>query len=376
VTSEDVSLEIKNATLLKADVSVVDTLTRVNLYGEFTTSPFYSTVSENIDGKTYFLRPSGPGRRSDPPIHFDNGVISSTEWIHSTQNHPYLDLLMSKRLASIGKNEGLPVTIPLQRVVLGNNEQNRIGDYYCVVQEIPDRIPTVEETLNNIANLSSEQQKAFAKKLCRLIERSGFVEASFSNIRVTPAGGIVFFDTPSSLFLLEQDRAYNTRPSVEKCGSLGLHTLIESVTDSRLIDFKNQVIQHHTLANKSRISITLLLLSIFTLFIFALIQLIRAYIAAKLAQSAFTGWREIDKAFERIEYTQSTSYESKQENLSTYLRESAAAKKRFLDSIEGVPYSQENQFESSTIDKGESDLAPNFFPDPVLADAIIDPEDA
>jgi hypothetical protein len=222
------------------------------------------------------------------------------ELILKTQETPYLHLLMGERLASVAKNQGLTVTLPEQKVVLFEAEKNGFDDYYCVVEKSPDNVPTVQETVTNIAGLSPQAQTALADTLCQLIQRSGFVEASFSNIRVRPKGGIVFLHTPNSgPFLLAQDRVYNTWPSVEKCGRIGLIKLEKSAKDPSIAHFKNQVKKNIIIACKWRISISMVLLTIFTCFIFSLIQVIRAYIAAKVAQSAFKRWSAVGEHIRR-----------------------------------------------------------------------------
>jgi hypothetical protein len=57
--------------------------------------------------------------------------------------------------------------------------------------------------------------------------------------------------------------------------------------------------------------------------------------------------------------------------LNTHLRESVAAKKTFLDSIEGIPYSQTGTVMKDSFDRSHT---PNFLPDPLFKTMITDSE--
>jgi hypothetical protein len=295
------------------------------------------TALQHSELPNFCICPSGvtlgwhPTPRVSSSFHLERnaGVIV-------TQETPWFSILMSERIRTIAQANGIKAILPVQKVVKPPPKNPSTG--YCVVSQEIDGLLSREGTIAAIRSMTPQKQKMVADNLSRLIEASGFLHVDFATIRLTRNHEIAFWFTPSmGLFSLPRMTNYNTRPSVEKCGSIGLAKLMkESENIEGLTAFYEEVKIHYTRATTYHISIKKIILTILSVGVIFIIQLFRAYINTKLAERELRACKELLSKFQKLKRGK-ISDATREEGRNCISRVNDAVR-IFLQRIEGIPY--------------------------------------
>jgi hypothetical protein len=159
---------------------------------------------------------------------------------------------MNERILKIAADAGIPVKIAAQGVVQARSTEGSTEEY-CVVSEEMQEILIEKGTIEGIKSMTSTQQIALANDLSRLIKRAGFVLVNFKEIGLTAEteeNTIAFFSVRKmGLFPMQGKEAYTTRPSLEKCGCMGLSQLMHATENLEGLEpFHKEVERHYTRA--------------------------------------------------------------------------------------------------------------------------------
>ena len=112
----------------------------------------------------------------------------------------------------------------------GAENESEPSRKYCVICQKLD-ILSAGETIEHIKRMDETNQQRVAKQISTIVQKAGFVDASFHNIRFTPEGKLALIDTePAGLMVAQKEglwsRLFGPRgSSVEKCGRIGLFSL-------------------------------------------------------------------------------------------------------------------------------------------------------
>lgn len=313
--------------------------------------PFYSVIEhDELDG---WVIKSGATRVSKNQLII-GPMNDKNEMAFFTEEESILRIEMAKRIAKVAKQANIEVVLPKKKLVAYTNlegvtEANR---KYCVVCE-KINILSVEETVQRIKDMDAEHQKEVARKISMIVQKAGLVDASFDNIRLTPEGKLAFIDTePAGLMVAKKSGLWNKLfgpkgASVEKCARIGLFNLIHQTSKTTrgtgitadvepgLEAFREQVNNDYEKVSKPRLSKWKIALSVVSIGLIPLINVIVALIKAKLTKRTFEKLQSIDKSFQ----TQALIPPDKRERLvKEYQAKRTLIAKQFFAYIEGVPY--------------------------------------
>lgn len=191
------------------------------------------SVAEHPDLEGYVLK-SGAARVKKGEIleALDNDLA---ETCFFTQEDSLLRLEVAERIRELAKEVGIEVVVPEKKLVCLDPKEKDPTKKYCILSKKIE-VLTKEETIEKIRGLGEQAARELAEKICSIVERVGFVDATFSNIRMTPDDKIAFIDTePLGLIVAQKKQHFwkkiitffsgDFQSSVEKCGRVGLYQL-------------------------------------------------------------------------------------------------------------------------------------------------------
>ncbi|KIC72287.1 hypothetical protein DB42_DF00010 [Neochlamydia sp. EPS4] len=273
-----------------------------------------------------------------------------------------LRIEMTKRIQKVAREANIDVVLPRKKLVVyanldGVTEPNR---KYCVVCE-KINILSVEDTVQAIKDMDVEHQREIARKISTIVQKAGFVDASFDNIRLTPAGKLAFIDTePAGLMVAKKPGLWNKLfgpkgASVEKCARIGLFTLMHQTSkvirgtqtsrlDARncepgLEAFRTEVQTHYEKATPPKLLKWKIALSVVSVGLIPLINAIIALVKTKLTKRTFEKLQAIDTLFMRQVFALTSKSPGEQKRLvKEYQEKRTSIAKQFYAYTEGVPY--------------------------------------
>jgi len=201
--------------------------------------PYYTAVEHpRLPG--WVLKPCGS---KIPESSFIFGPANSIN--DMAYFHPHDGLFripMKERIRRIAQIENIPIKLPQKfyaRIPFCN-KQNSQENYFVIAEKM--EVLSIQQTYESIRSMSTAQQTLLAYRLGRLIQLSGFLDASMSNIRLTPEGAIAIIDTEPAGFLKERGdlprffwSAYGHQGTLEKSGRIGLHLLRDQFCDKGVV---------------------------------------------------------------------------------------------------------------------------------------------
>jgi hypothetical protein len=154
------------------------------------------------------------------------------EAVFPTKEDGILRIAMAKRISEVAKNLGIELVVPEKKFVryAEVKADAKVTEKYCVISQKLDVLSKLE-TVAKIKEMGSDEQKALAKNISRLVKEAGLVDASFDNIRFTKDGKLAIIDTePFGLMTVKKtdfwSRLFPTQyASLEKCARVGMHIL-------------------------------------------------------------------------------------------------------------------------------------------------------
>lgn len=197
--------------------------------------PYYSVLT-HPDLPEWVLKSGGARAPADAPMKGPSNDYNETT--HYTQFESLLRLPMNERIRQVAQEEKIPVIVPKEYLVEHpGNEDKELTHRYFVISERID-VLSVDETIQAIHAMSSKEQIELANKISTLIEKIGYCDASFDNIRLSKKGHqIVFLDTEPGGLYQNGERGY----SIEKCARIGLYRLREFSKGAGLEGFAKAV---------------------------------------------------------------------------------------------------------------------------------------
>lgn len=201
--------------------------------------PYYSALEHpRLPG--WVLKPCGSKIPESSFIFGPANSINDMAYFHP--NDGLFRIPMKERIRKIAEKEQIPVLLPekFYAKIPFCNKQNPLENTFIVAQKLD--VLSIQDTLNMIKRMSSAQQSLLAHRLGRLIQLSGFLDASLNNIRLTPKGEIAIIDTEPAGFLKEKGEfpkpfwlGYGHQGTLEKSGRIGLHLLRDQFIDRGLL---------------------------------------------------------------------------------------------------------------------------------------------
>lgn len=202
------------------------------------TLPFYSALEHpRLPG--WVLKPCGS---KVPDSRFILGPANSLN--DMAYFHPYDGLYripMKERIRKIAELEDIPLLVPKKfyAKIPFCNKENPLENTFVIAEKLD--VLSTQDTLKMIKSMSTSQQSLLAYRIGRLIQLSGFLDASLNNIRLTPNGEIAIIDTEPAGFLKERGEfpkpfwaGYGHQGTLEKSGRIGLHLLRDQFLDKSL----------------------------------------------------------------------------------------------------------------------------------------------
>jgi hypothetical protein len=223
-----------------------------------------------------------------------------------TEEDSLLRIEMAHRIQKVALEAGFEkdIVVPQKKLVLYKNlngvtEPNR---RYCVVCEKID-VLSAEETAEAIEHMDGNEQRNIATKISTIVQKAGFVDANFNNIRLSKnKKKFVFIDTePAGLMTAKKPGLWNKffgprGASVEKCARIGLCLLKnQTANNSALEAFHNQIECDYQKAIVPEISKWKITLSILSFGIIPVIHIINALAKTILAKRTFEQINTIKK---------------------------------------------------------------------------------
>lgn len=282
--------------------------------------PFYSVIEHN--SLIGWVIKSGATRIPEGQI-LTGPANDKNEMAIFTKEESLLRIEMAKRIQKIAKESNIDIVLPKKKLVEYKNSEKitEPARKYCVICEKLS-ILSVEDTVQTIKDMDGDHQKEIARKLATLVKKVGFVDATFDNIRFTFDRKLCFIDTePAGLMVAKKPGLRNKLfgpqgASVEKCARIGLYTLLtqstkmgrgtaESFEEAQLPEagletFHNEIKREYEQSTKPKLSKWKITLSIFSLGLIPLINVIVALVRTKLAKRVFERLRDMDtKQMER-----------------------------------------------------------------------------
>lgn len=197
----------KNAILEKHGFKLLSS-TPIFELGKMGRIPFYSVVEH--DQLPGWVIKSGAIK-----IPKDELLITSMndqrEVALNTNEDSLMSIEMCKRIEKVAKKSNIEVILPKKKLVAYTNTEgvSEPQRKYCVVCEKND-VLSAEDTIDEIRKMDDEQQKKLARKISTLVQKVGFVNASFDNIRLTKERTIAIIDTePAGLMVKKKLGLWN-----------------------------------------------------------------------------------------------------------------------------------------------------------------------
>lgn len=211
---------------------------------------------------------------------------------------------MVNRVAKAALDAGIEIVTPTKKLVKYANVENAVAptEKYCVLCQEVD-ILSSKDTVEAVEKMDVAAQRDLAKKISKIIKKSGLVDASFNNIRLTPEGKPAFIDTePAGLMVAKKpglwNRLFPSRgASVEKCARIGLHSLKQSTSClPKLEAFSEEVSsQYKAFADSPKLSKWKIGISITSFGIIPLIQAITSFIMTTSIKRLSQKMNKMDK---------------------------------------------------------------------------------
>lgn len=324
------------------------------------TAPFYSVI-EHDELQGWIIKSGATrvpkGRILLAPQNDRHEVASFTD------EESLFRIEMANRIQRVAQKANIDVVLPKKKLVAYANLDSVTEPTrkYCVVCE-KITILSVEQTVQAIKNMDAEHQKEVARKMSTMVQKAGFVDASFDNIRLTPDGKLAFIDTePAGLMVAKKPGLWNKLfgpkgASVEKCARIGLFMLMHQTSkvirgtqtgmsdemqcEPGLQDFRTEVQTHYEKASTPKLSKWKIVLSVVSVGLIPLINAIIALVETKLTKRTFEKLRAIDASFLQIQaralYLKPPA---EQERLmKEYQEKRTSIAKQLCAYIEGVPH--------------------------------------
>ncbi|MBS4167681.1 hypothetical protein [Parachlamydia sp. AcF125] len=265
--------------------------------------PFYS-VLEHEDLPGWIIK---SGATRVPKGQFTMGPFNDrNEMAFFTDEESLLRIKMANRIAKVAQEANIQVVLPKKKLVAYANSDGVTEPTrkYCVVCEKID-ILSAEDTFLTIRGMDAVHQKEIARKISIIVQKAGFVDASFDNIRLTPDGKIAFIDTePVGLMVAKKSGLWHKLfgpkgASVEKCARIGLWGLMRQSAErgpdgtslgsakAGLEEFHKQVKSDYEKAVVPKLSKWKITVSIFSLGLIPLVNAVVALVKTQLTKRVF-----------------------------------------------------------------------------------------
>jgi hypothetical protein len=312
-------------------------------------TPYYSVV-EHPHLKDWVIKTGAVKVSKD---EFKPGLSNDkNEMTFFSEEESLLRIEMAKRISRIAKDNNLDVVIPEKKFVAYANVEGMsqaTKKYFVVCKKID--ILSAEDTFQKIFSMSQNEQRELAKKISTLVQKLGFVDSSFNNIRLTPDGRIAIIDTePAGLMVAKKPGFWNKffgpcGASVEKCARIGLYTLMRQTatqTANKLVPvvnieaFHNQIKCDYENACKYKLSKWKIVFSIATLGLIPLINVIVSIAKIIITNRIMRHFDLIDQ--EALALKTLPTKRDRQTAFEKLKIQEIANFKRFFAYTEGVPY--------------------------------------
>ncbi len=217
-----------------------------------------------------------------------------------TKEEGLLRIPMANRIAKTAEEAKIEIVIPKKGLVqyLKIDKATDETQKYCIVCEKIE-ILTYDETLQIIKKMDSKKQKEMANKISTIVKKAGIVDASFHNIRLTPAGKIAFIDTEPVGLMVAKKNNYKKGISIEKCARIGLFILMNEASDPACKDFRDEVEAEYKNAIVPKLSKWKIVFSILSLGLLPAIYAIVALVKMQLTKNAIKKLKTIDQQYSR-----------------------------------------------------------------------------
>ncbi|KAF3361791.1 Uncharacterized protein PHSC3_001681 [Chlamydiales bacterium STE3] len=306
--------------------------------------------------------------------HFALGPMNDRyEMALRTAEDSILSIQMSVRVAAIAREANIEVIIP-KKMLVAYTDSSDIMDVtkkYCVVCEKIETL-SMEETVQAIKGMSGHDQTLLAQRISTIVQRAGFVNASFENIRLTAEGKLAFIETePTGLMVFKKPGLWNKffgikGASVEKCARIGLFQLKNqalnatycdnpSLVDLELVEpgleaFHKQIKNDCAKVSNPLFSKRKIALSIASLGLIPLINAVIAIVKTQLTARVFKTLSQIEEnqknigmkfVVEKMHANSQTAASLDQKYLESqrnFNKQKQPLLKQFYTYIEGVPY--------------------------------------
>ncbi|EFB42324.1 MULTISPECIES: hypothetical protein [Parachlamydia] len=241
-----------------------------------------------------------------------------------------LRIEMSRRIAKIAKEVQVDVILPQKKLLAYQNSDKEcdVTRKYCLICEKVE-VLSAKETLEAIKSMDASEQKELAHKISLIVRKAGIAGATFNKIRLTQDRKMAIINTePSGLMTVKKTgfgKFFGGRgASVEKCARIGLFNLLQETlkTDPVLFfmpkvllepgleSFHEELKKNYDVASKPNFSKRKIRLSIVSLGLIPLINVIRAFALHSLAKGFGLYLNKLDRHFT----SRSTSYMTKKAN--------------------------------------------------------------
>ena len=219
-----------------------------------------------------------------------------------TPKDSLLRIAMSERIQRIAQKADIDVVLPKTKLVICRdmpNEKDATKKYVVLCEKLD--ILSKEETVQAIKNMNEQGQKDIAKTIVKIVQKSGFVDASFHNIRLTKhSQRLAFIDTKPVGLMISKEYSSFWRSargaSVEKCARIGLYTLMSlTSSESGLTYFHQEVKQAYEKVATPKLSKWKITLSILSLGIIPLINAICSLMRMLLLNEYYQAFEEQNK---------------------------------------------------------------------------------
>lgn len=320
--------------------------------------PFYSVI-EHDDLAGWIIK---SGAQRTPKDKFLIGPSNDLhEMAFFNKDDSILRIEMAQRIARVAKEANIEVVIPKKKLVPYANakEITDINKKYCILCERID-VLSPSETIETIQNMDKEHQREVAQKISTIIQKTGYLDASFDNIRLNPEGKLAFIDTePAGLMTAKKPGLWNMffgerGASVEKCARIGLYTLLRQTSkivydkDKKIKEinpapdlegFQEQIKKDYEKLSKPELSKWKIALSICSLGLFPAITPFKAIALANATEKTHTALTTLDQNFK--EASKELSARPTEEYdlvVEDYRLKRALLAKQYYAYIEGVPF--------------------------------------
>lgn len=194
-------------------------------------------ISEHPELPGWIVKGGGKQNEMVLGIQNDRGEISIPSKFENL-----LRVVMNQRMREIIQKNGLDIIIPQEYAIPYRNPSNTEDvsqNYFILSQKL--NILSIDDTIDLLHAKSKQKQVQIAKKICEFIQKTGFTDANFCNIRMTIDGKFAVIDTEPSGLLKDISERDKTGDSVEKCTRLGLCHLRDAARDANLKEFAAEV---------------------------------------------------------------------------------------------------------------------------------------